>query len=921
MKHRSKLSKTIFSLVTTTFAIVALLFINQTHTYAAAEHVWTITLGASDFDLGSSVAVDRSGDIYLTGQFGETVDFDPGPDTDYHTAAGPDNPYLTRFNSDGTYVWTKVIQATDGSVGNGVAVDASGNIYLTGDFTGTADFDPGPGVDSRIASGGNENMPDIFLTKINADGSYAWTKTIGGPDDDEALSVALDSSGNIYIAGFFSGTVDFDPDGSGDSHSSAGSVDIFLTKINLNGSYGWTKTIHGTVDGPFQIVKVALDSGNNIYIAGYFTDTADFDPGPGVDNHTSAGQGDMFLTRINSDGSYGWTKTFGGSSDDGKYSSVAADSSDNVYVVSNFSGTADFDPDPVATDFHTSAGQGDISLTRINTDGSYGWTKIFSGPGDDGGSTSVAVDARDNVYVAGTFSNTVDFDPDPVATDFHTSAGSDDIFITKINADQSYGWTHTIGGTGTDYGLSNTTDRFGNIYVTGAIDRDIFLTKFFDSGSVPPLDFGWAWLWADHRRDVDGKTQYRMIADIGLDTGSVNAYLDLPDRGLNYELDYWGEDPLNPPWHDYGKVFYDPPPGDWWKTTYQFRTDDGLTTPLFSHVTTNFAPMDFVQADIVGKENPTITWDSIANADQYRVRLYDPSDGSLLFSERIDDDGSPSYSYTYSGDLFLQYDYLWVVLEARDYDGDQLLNRSKIYYEHSATPVGEYVITLKLKNVPEELTFYQDHVPDNRLEYSWSVVIDTDGNPNTGDWEGYDVEISISNWKFTGSKPITKSIIDGTQKNTWILSDTGSSYGHPIKAEIDYNTNSIMMIVREDLAELADLDITDRFRFITDYYSPGGPNWDETSENQPGSNIVSDPEGDVGYDFIDILEGKIEYRTPSWSMAYNIIFDNSSNLALFRQYRDEILLSTTKGVISSLTSSAQQSQVHVPSKGSHRAQR
>jgi hypothetical protein len=420
----------------------------------------------------------------LTGQFGETVDFDPGPDTDYHIAAGPDNPYLTRFNSDGTYVWTKVIQATDGSVGNGVTVDDSGNIFFTGDFTGTADFDPGPGVDSRIASGGNENMNDIFLTKINADGSYAWTKTIGGPGDDGALSVALDSSGNIYIAGYFAGTVDFDPEGLGDNHSSTGSVDVFLTKINLDGSYGWTKTIPGTIDPPFQAVNLALDSGNNIYIAGYFTSTGDFDPGLGIDNRTPVGQGDIFLTRINSDGSYGWTKTFGGSSDDGEFSSVAIDSSDNVYVVSNFSGTADFDPDPFATDFYTSAGQGDISLTKINSDGSYGWTKIFSGPGDDGISTSVAVDTSDNVYVAGTFSNTVDFDPDTVTTDFHTSAGSDDIFITKINADESYGWTHTIGGAGTDGGFSVTTDSFDSIYVTGTVDWDIVLTKLIEEGSM-----------------------------------------------------------------------------------------------------------------------------------------------------------------------------------------------------------------------------------------------------------------------------------------------------------------------------------------------------------------------------------------------------------------------------------------------------
>ena len=81
------------------------------------------------------------------------------------------------------------------------------------------------------------------------------------------------------------------------------------------------------------------------------------------------------------------------------------------------------------------------------------------------------------------------------------------------------------------------------------------------------------------------------------------------------------------------------------------------------------------------------------------------------------------------------------------------------------------------------------------------------------------------------------------------------------------------------------------------YKTPTGLILEETPENLPGSNMVSDPEGDVGYDFIDILEGKIEYRPPIWGMAYNIIFDNSSNLALFRQYRDKILLSTTKGVM------------------------
>ena len=427
----------------------------------------------------------------------------------------------------------------------------------------------------------------------------------------------------------------------------------------------------------------------------------------------------------------------------------------------------------------------------------------------------------------------------------------------------------------------------------------LLISAIFPVLNVGATEYDVACLWADHKKFVDGEIRYRMIPDITLDSGSVNAFLDLPDKGLTYDLPYAWEMPLNPSWYEHFNVFYGPPPGDSWKTAYQFRTDDGLTTPLFSHVSTNFIRMDFVQAQITGKEYPTIIWDPVAGADEYRVRLRNPDNDTLIFDETIDDDGSPSYSYTYTGDLFIQYDYLWVVLEARDYEGDQLLNRSNIFYEHSVTPVGEYLITLKLKNVPESLTFYQDYVGDNILEHGWGVEIDTDDNASTGNSQGFDVQISIGNYKIPGMAPTIMSIMDATRKHTWIYTDPGptlgpGTYGHPIRAEIDTNANTIKMIVREDFAELADLDITDRFRFTAFYQSPTGFTPDNTSENMPGSNMVSDPEGDVPYNFIDILEGKIEYR-PAWGTAYKNIFDNSSDLTLFRQYRDEHLSRTVSG--------------------------
>ena len=123
----------------------------------------------------------------------------------------------------------------------------------------------------------------------------------------------------------------------------------------------------------------------------------------------------------------------------------------------------------------------------------------------------------------------------------------------------------------------------------------LIISAAFPALYVYATDYNYAWLWADHRKAVDGSKNYRMIADIALDTTVVNAYIDLPDKGLTYSLYYWGEYPYG---HEYGTVLNDPPPGDWWKTTYQFRTSDGLTTPLFSHVYTSFDMLDFIEAEM-----------------------------------------------------------------------------------------------------------------------------------------------------------------------------------------------------------------------------------------------------------------------------------------------------------------------------------
>jgi len=414
---------------------------------ANGKFLWAKTWGGSRRDVAYGVGVDSSGNAYVVGPFQDTVDFDPDPaKTDVHTSNAisgtiyHNNIYLSKFAPDGTFQWVRtwgpsyVQNAAGGAEAYHVAV--SGNyLYVVGDFSGDqTDFNPWGSHDWHV------NHPpssgpiffDAFLSKFDLDGNFIWARTWGGEGYDDGPGVAVDGSGNVYVAGMYaSQNINFDPaGGSGGlghpAHDSGTIVDVFLSKFDASGNFQWVKTWggQGTEDAMGTVV---VDGSNNVYVAGRFASIhCDFNPGGTPDIHSTNGGQDAFLSKFNSSGTFQWAKTWGGSGNDNAMG-LAVDGAGDVYTTGWFSDTVDFPGTGV--DNHTSNGQHDAFLSQLDSGGTFQWAKTWGGSGDD--SSGVALDGAGNVYAAGGFMGTVDFDPG-LGVDNHTSNGASDAFLTKF---------------------------------------------------------------------------------------------------------------------------------------------------------------------------------------------------------------------------------------------------------------------------------------------------------------------------------------------------------------------------------------------------------------------------------------------------------------------------------------------------------
>jgi len=415
------------------------------------------------------MVVDASGNVFTGGFFSGTVDFDPGPGVFNLTAAGTASAFICKWDATGGLVWAKTY-GSNSTVAQGITIDNLGNVYATGGFIGTADFDPGPGVFNLVAATASEH--DIYILKLDANGNFVWAKgVIGGTWWDNGHKLELDAAGNVYVVGryyFQGGPRDFDP-GPGTFFLTADWEDIFILKLDNNGNFVWARDMGNVQES--RGYSIAIDAAGNVYTTGYFRGTVDFDPGAGSFTLASSGDWDTFYSKLDIDGNFVWAKAMVNTSpsyySDGSYGrKIALDNAGNVYASGRYSGTTDFDPG-AGTFNLTSNGGFDIYLTKLTSAGNFVWAKSMGGTGYDEG-FGLSVTNAGEIYLTGFFVQTVDFDPGPGTLNLTASGSNDDVFISRFDTNGNLVWAKSFGGSADDQGAHIRSFGTSAVYVTGS---------------------------------------------------------------------------------------------------------------------------------------------------------------------------------------------------------------------------------------------------------------------------------------------------------------------------------------------------------------------------------------------------------------------------------------------------------------------
>jgi len=404
---------------------------------------WVIgSEGDGDVTLFYRNTVDADGNTYVAGQFTTSVDWDPSGAAMVVTSNGQTDGFAARYNTDGVLAWVRKLGGATDDRATAVVSDGANAVLVAGFFTGSVDF-TGDGI-SDVTSAGEE---DCFVVKLDrADGHTLWYRTFGGTKSERVNDMGM-TAGQVYLTGYFSETVDFNPGAGVFSLSAAGRaknqrVDAFIQRLDANGDFMNAWQIGGTETDLANSIQV--DS-NGVTVLGQFAGTADFKPGSGTLNRTSAGSYDVFLARYTATGSPVWVQTIGGIYADGNAWGLSS-STDALYVTGSFSGTLDVDPGTAIYQVNSGDTSKALIVKYAKSDGSFAWART---PGQEAGPPAVVDPVSGNIYLGARFSGTFDFNPQSAGGEL-TSVGNQDAVLIKLDPQGNFLNAWRMGGANND---------------------------------------------------------------------------------------------------------------------------------------------------------------------------------------------------------------------------------------------------------------------------------------------------------------------------------------------------------------------------------------------------------------------------------------------------------------------------------------
>lgn len=445
--------------------------------------VWANS-GYGDPSVGYTLALDTLSQVYLSGIFSGTKDFDhtAGVANVTSSPATSVNYYLASYDSSGNYRWASKLAATGTAQVPDMRVSKTNKLWMEGDYAGTCDFDPGAGTNSIT-------VPAVtnFVTTYALSGTYISAFAFKGCGSVKDRVTAIDASinGSIVTAGIFSGEMDFDLTSSAYVlTSSADSNAYFASYSSAAGTLNWVNQIKGKA----IITALTRNNADEIYVTGYYTGVTYFDLNtPGFYLNTSSNNIDIFFGKYNVNGVLQWMHNFGSAYTD-QGLDITIDNNGNVIMTGIFVTLIDFDPSATGT-FNLTTPQFTTNGYVAKYDGDGNFITAFKIVGSI--SNNVQTDNNNNIIVNGTFHGFGNFDVVGGNAIIYATGGSadDDYFIAKYDSLGIYQWALKVGSEGSNkFGSDIAIDDAGNIFIAACLYAYNDTADLDPSATIFPVD-------------------------------------------------------------------------------------------------------------------------------------------------------------------------------------------------------------------------------------------------------------------------------------------------------------------------------------------------------------------------------------------------------------------------------------------------